>query len=119
MGFFKRLLGRDDRDAMDHWTEQVPTAAEPQAWHGASGSPEQGGSAPSAMPLAGGSGVFLVDPGRNKIAVIKAVREATGLGLKEAKDLVEAAPVQVASGLDAGAADEFRYRLRKAGAQVD
>ena len=85
----------------------------------------------AAAPAAGGAGdaapaeekdafdVVLKDVGANKIAVIKAVREVTPLGLKEAKDLVEAAPKSVLEGAskeDSGAAKE---KLEAAGATVE
>lgn len=64
------------------------------------------------------SAVLLVSFGQNKIAVIKAVREETGLGLKEAKELVERAPAIVKEGLRAPDAEALADRLRKAGAVV-
>jgi ribosomal protein L7/L12 len=166
MGFLRRLTGREERDAMDLWTEQVPVPPAPPAV------PEQGdlvlvdagpkkievikivrqgtglglreakdlvdgvpsvvngasrealeragavvsyhfSPAPLLEPVSAGS-VYLVHPGRNKIGIIKIVREATGLGLKEAKDLVESAPVPISGGDPA----ELRRRLTEAGAQV-
>jgi len=56
--------------------------------------------------------------GDNKIAVIKVVREVTGLGLKEAKDLVEAAPTAVVEGANKDKADEVAGKLKDAGAAV-
>ena len=63
--------------------------------------------------------VILKDAGTNKIGVIKAVREVTNLGLKEAKDLVEAAPKPVLEGVAKDAADAAAGKLRDAGATVD
>src|SRR5262249_10320173 len=57
--------------------------------------------------------------GDNKIGVIKVVRAATGLGLKEAKDLVEAAPKAVKSGLSKEDADKLKAELEGAGAKVE
>lgn len=57
--------------------------------------------------------------GENKIGVIKVVRAATGLGLKEAKDLVEAAPKAVKSGLSKEDADKLKAELEAAGAKVE
>ena len=57
--------------------------------------------------------------GDQKIAVIKVLREAIGLGLKEAKDLVDAAPKVVKEGLDKAAAEELKKKLEAAGATVD
>ena len=59
---------------------------------------------PAAAPTAGPVEVVLQDVGRNKIAIIKLVREATGLGLKESKDLVERAPATIGGFSDASAA---------------
>ena len=63
--------------------------------------------------------VVLKDFGANKINVIKAVREVTTLGLKEAKDLVEAAPTNVKEGVDKAEAESVRAKLAEAGATVD
>ena len=63
--------------------------------------------------------VVLKDFGANKINVIKAVREVTTLGLKEAKDLVEAAPTNVKEGVDKAEAESVKAKLTEAGATVD
>ena len=63
--------------------------------------------------------VILAEIGANKVGVIKAVREITGLGLKEAKDLVDGAPKPVKEGVDKAAADEAKKKLEDAGAKVD
>lgn len=63
--------------------------------------------------------VVLADAGANKINVIKVVREVTGLGLKEAKDLVEAAPKAVKSAVSKDEADKLKKQLEEAGAKVD
>ena len=86
----------------------------------------------AAAPAAGGEGgggeaaaekdefnVVLKEVGGNKIAVIKAVRELTPLGLKEAKDLVEAAPKPVKEGVAKEEADEAKAKLEEAGAVVE
>ena len=57
--------------------------------------------------------------GDNKIAVIKAVRTISGLGLKEAKDLVEAAPKEVKAGVAKKDAEEMKAKLEAAGAKVE
>lgn len=62
--------------------------------------------------------VELTSVGDKKIDVIKAVREATGLGLKEAKDLVEGAPKVVKSGISKADADALKAKLESAGASV-
>lgn len=63
--------------------------------------------------------VILAKAGDNKINVIKVVRELTGLGLKEAKDLVEAAPKAVKEGIAKAQADEIKKKLEDAGATVE
>lgn len=63
--------------------------------------------------------VVLAKAGDNKINVIKAVREITGLGLKEAKDLVEAAPKPVKEGVAKAQAAEIKKKLEDAGATVE
>ena len=62
--------------------------------------------------------VELTDVGPNKIKVIKVVREATGLGLKEAKDLVEAAPKVLKEGASKAEADDIKAKLEAEGAKV-
>lgn len=83
-----------------------------------------GAGAPAAGGEAGGGeekssfDVVLEGFGDNKIAVIKAVREITGLGLKEAKELVEGAPAPVAEGVAKDKAEEMKKGLEEAGAAV-
>ena len=83
-----------------------------------------------AAPAAGGGGaapvaeqteftVILADAGANKIGVIKAVREVTNLGLKEAKDLVDGAPKTVKEGVSKADAETIKKKLTEAGAKVD
>ena len=84
-----------------------------------------------AAPAAGGGGaapaaeekteftVVLKDGGANKINVIKVVRELTGLGLKEAKALVDEAPKPVKEGVNKDEANEIKKKLTEAGATVD
>ena len=62
--------------------------------------------------------VELTEAGANKIGAIKAVREVTGLGLKEAKDIVDAAPKMLKEGVDKATADEMKKKLEDAGAKV-
>ncbi|SMC80233.1 50S ribosomal protein L7/L12 [Polynucleobacter kasalickyi] len=63
--------------------------------------------------------VILAEVGANKVSVIKAVREITGLGLKEAKDLVDGAPKAVKEGVDKAAAEDAKKKLEDAGAKVE
>jgi|SRR5688500_4480352 large subunit ribosomal protein L7/L12 len=87
---------------------------------------------PMAMPMGGGAGggaaaaeekteftVTLTDIGGNKINVIKAVREVTSLGLKEAKDLVEAAPKAIKEGVSKDEAASIKKKFEEAGAKVE
>jgi large subunit ribosomal protein L7/L12 len=62
--------------------------------------------------------VVLADAGAQKIAVIKVVKEVLGLGLKEAKDLVDAAPSDIKTGVAKAEADELKAKLEEAGAKV-
>jgi len=88
-----------------------------------------GGGMMMAMPAAGGGAaaaeekteftVVLKDSGANKINVIKEVRAITGLGLKEAKDLVDGAPKNVKEGVNKKDADEMAKKLEAAGAKVE
>jgi large subunit ribosomal protein L7/L12 len=78
-----------------------------------------GGGAAAAAEEKTDFTVVLAEAGSNKVAVIKAVREITGLGLKEAKDLVDGAPKPVKEGVDKAAADEAKKKLEDAGAKVD
>jgi len=63
--------------------------------------------------------IVLTDAGANKIGVIKAVREVTNLGLKEAKDLVDGAPKTVKEGVNKADAETIKKKLTEAGAKVD
>ena len=63
--------------------------------------------------------VILADVGANKVSVIKAVREITGLGLKEAKDLVDGAPKAVKEGASKAEAEDAKKKLEEAGAKVE
>ena len=80
----------------------------------------------AAAPAAGGAAaeksefdVVLKDAGASKINVIKAVREATGLGLKEAKALVDGAPAPVKEGVSKADAEDLKGKLEAAGATVE
>ena len=89
-------------------------------------------AAAMAAPAAGGGGggaaaaeeqsefnVILTDAGANKVSVIKAVREITGLGLKEAKDMVNGAPKAVKEGASKADAEAAKKKLEEAGAKVE
>lgn len=82
--------------------------------------PAAGGAAGAAAEEESGKvNVVLVDGGAQKINVIKVVREVTGLGLKEAKDLVDGAPKPVKEGVDKKDAEEMKKKLEAAGAKVE
>lgn len=80
-----------------------------------------GGAAAAAAPAAEQTEftVTLTEAGGNKIGVIKAVREVTNLGLKEAKDLVDGAPKVVKDGVSKADAETIKKKLVEAGAKVD
>ncbi|HET6399837.1 MAG TPA: 50S ribosomal protein L7/L12 [Candidatus Kapabacteria bacterium] len=82
--------------------------------------PAAGGAAPAAaVEEKTEFDVILSDAGAQKINVIKAVREATGLGLKEAKDLVDGAPKTVKEALSKADAEALKKKLEDAGAKVE
>jgi large subunit ribosomal protein L7/L12 len=78
-----------------------------------------GGAGAAAVEEKSEFDVILADAGPSKINVIKAVREITGLGLKEAKDLVEGAPKPVKEGIGKDEAAEVKKKLEEAGAKVE
>lgn len=78
-----------------------------------------GGGAAAAVEEKTEFNVILAEVGANKVSVIKAVREITGLGLKEAKDLVDGAPKPIKEGVDKAAADDAKKKLEDAGAKVE
>jgi large subunit ribosomal protein L7/L12 len=93
------------------------SAAAPVAVAAAGGA--AGGAAAAAAPEKDTFDVILTDAGDKKINVIKEVRAITGLGLKEAKDLVEGAPKTVKEGVSKADAEKFKKQIESAGAKVD
>jgi large subunit ribosomal protein L7/L12 len=93
------------------------SAAAPVAMAGAVGAPAGGGAAAEEEKTE--FDVVLTDVGANKIQVIKAVRELTSLGLKEAKDVVDSAPKAVKEGVAKEEADAAKAKLEEAGAKVE
>jgi len=77
-----------------------------------------GGAAPAAEEKTDFN-VMLLEAGANKVSVIKAVREITGLGLKEAKDMVDGAPKAVKEGVPKADAEAAKKKLEEAGAKVE
>jgi len=99
-----------------------------EAWDVTAAAPVVMGAAPAAGGAGGDAGgaeeqtafdVILSAAGDKKIQVIKAVRELTGLGLKEAKELVDAAPKPIKEGVTKDEADKFKATLEDAGAIVE
>jgi len=85
----------------------------------AAAAPAAGGGAPAAEEAPTSFNVILTDAGAQKIQVIKAVREVTTLGLKEAKDLVDGAPSPVKEGVNKDEAESLKKKLEEAGAKVE
>jgi len=78
-----------------------------------------GGDGPAAAEEKTSFNVILKSGGANKLAVVKLVKEMTGLGLKEAKDLVDGAPKPVKEGVDKATAEDIKTKLTEAGAEVE
>ena len=85
----------------------------------AAAAPAAGGAVAGAAEEKSNFDVVLKEAGANKIAVIKVVRDVTGLGLKEAKDLVEGAPKTVKEGANKDEAEEIKAKFVEAGAVVE
>ena len=77
------------------------------------------GDAPAAAEEKTSFDVILKAAGPNKLAIVKIVKDLTGLGLKEAKDLVDGAPKPVKEGVDKATAEEVKTKLTEAGADVE
>ncbi len=97
-------------------TELGVSAAAPVA---AAAAPAAGGGAAAAAPEKEEFNVVLTGSGDKKIQVIKVVRELTGLGLKEAKDLVDGAPKAVKEGVNKAEAEDIKKKLEAAGGSVE
>ena len=95
------------------------TTTAPAAAVAVAAAPAAGGAAPAAAEGKTEFDVILTSAGDNKVNVIKAVREITALGLKEAKDLVDAAPKAIKEGVSKADADEFLKKLIEAGATAE
>jgi large subunit ribosomal protein L7/L12 len=78
-----------------------------------------GGDAAAAVEEKTSFDVVLVSGGASKLTVVKIVKELTGLGLKEAKDLVDGAPKAIKEGVSKAEADEIAAKLKEAGAEVE
>ena len=91
---------------------------EPAAAAVAVAAPAAGGEAPAAEETTSFD-VVLKSAGAQKLQVVKAVKEQTGLGLKEAKDIVDAAPATVKEGVDKATAEALKKALEEVGAEVE
>jgi large subunit ribosomal protein L7/L12 len=91
---------------------------EPAAAAVAVAAPAAGGAAPAAEEKTAFD-VVLKSGGANKLSVVKIVKDLTGLGLKEAKDLVDGAPKNVKEGVSKAEADDIAAKLKEAGADVE
>jgi large subunit ribosomal protein L7/L12 len=80
--------------------------------------PAEGGGAAAAEEKTSFD-VILKAPGANKLGIVKIVKELTGLGLKEAKELVDTAPKPIKEGVDKATSEEIKTRLTEAGAEVE
>ena len=92
------------------------SAAAPVAVAAAPAAASEGGEAPAAKALVT---LHLKEAGTNKIGVIKVVKDITGLGLKEAKDIVDAAPKDVKENVKTEDAEEMKKKLEEVGAKVE
>jgi large subunit ribosomal protein L7/L12 len=92
---------------------------EPAAAAVAVAGPAAGGGAPAAAEEKTAFNVILKAAGANKLNVVKIVKDLTGLGLKEAKDLVDGAPKPIKEGVDKATADDLAAKLKEAGAEVE
>ncbi|MGV8878411.1 MAG: 50S ribosomal protein L7/L12 [Sphingobacteriaceae bacterium] len=81
--------------------------------------PAAGGDAPAAVEEKTAFDVILKEAGGSKLAVVKLVKDLTGLGLKEAKDLVDGAPKEVKTGVTKEEAESLKKQLEEAGAVVE
>jgi len=106
----------DLNDLVKAFEEKFGVSAAAMAVAGPAGG---GGGAGAAAEEQTEFTVVLADVGANKVGVIKAVREITGLGLKEAKDLVDGAPKPVKEGVAKAEAEEAKKKLEEAGAKAE
>jgi large subunit ribosomal protein L7/L12 len=115
-GGYAAVLLKNDAERKE---QGLPAAAAAVAAAPAAGAAAGGGEAAAAAEEKSEFDVILQSVGGNKINVIKVVREVTALGLKEAKDLVEAAPKAVKEGVSKEEAETIKQKLTDAGATVE
>lgn len=116
---FKELTLVELNDFVKKFEEEFDVEAAAPVAVAAAGGPAAGGDAGAAEEEKSEFDVVLAEVGGTKIAVIKAVREITGLGLKEAKALVDEAPKPVLEAAAKDAADDAKAKLEEAGATVE
>ena len=97
----------------EHGIEPAAAAAAPAAAAGGGGGDAEGGEEKSAFD------VVLKSPGGAKLAIVKLVKELTGLGLKEAKEMVDSAPKAIKEGVAKDEAESLKKQLEEAGAEVE
>lgn len=112
----KKLSVKDLVDLIESMEKEFNVSAAPIAM---AAMPAAGGGAAAAAEEQTEFSVILANFGENKVNVIKVVREITGLGLKEAKDLVEGAPAPVKEGVSKKDAADIKQKLTEAGATVE
>jgi large subunit ribosomal protein L7/L12 len=117
VGFLSQMSVLDLAALTKELEDKWGVKAAPVAVAAAPGAAAAGAAAPAAEQTE--FTVTLTDAGANKIGVIKAVREVTNLGLKEAKDLVDGAPKVVKEGVSKADAETIKKKLTEAGAKVD
>ena len=116
---FKELTLVELNDFVKKFEEEFDVEAAAPVAVAAAGGPAAGGDAGAAEEEKSEFDVILAEVGGTKIAVIKAVREITGLGLKEAKALVDEAPKPVLEAAAKDAADDAKAKLEEAGTTVE
>ncbi len=99
--------------------EKWGVKAAPVAVAGVGGAPAGGAAAQAAEPEQTEFSITLTAAGTNKIQVIKAIREITNLGLKEAKDLVDGAPKEIKAGVSKDEAENIKKKIAEAGGTVE
>ena len=114
-GFTVLEISELSKSLQEAWGVSAAIAAAPAAGGAAAGG---GAAAPAAVEEQTEFSAVLTEVGPNKIPVIKVVREITGLGLKEAKDLVDGAPKPVKEGVNREEADQIKAKLGDVGATV-
>jgi len=108
------------KELLDAFEEKFGvTAAAPVAVAAVGAAPAGGGAGAAAEDEKDEFDVILTNAGQQKLNVVKAVKDITGLGLKEAKDLVEAAPKDLKEGVSKADADDMKKKLEEAGAKVE